>query len=485
MVEKRSFDQELSVLSSKQPRLVSRDEQITSLGFSHDQIAINYHSLGEGEEDISFQKNFTSDNKFDGGCTDDFQSSERDIEPGIPPGSFTSITHGDIKSECPYDILLSPEHYNLNVSRSKLIYSTLIRSPPQKPVPLGPDHQAELPDLLGQEQNESSQTSDSHSNAHFTDENRLCGTCIIPMPKQDSSGYNEVSSHGIISSSCLCEDAGSIRCIRQHNSEAREKLKRMLGEEIFEKLGFYDMGEVVALRWSEEEQELFHDVVFSNPASLGKNFWDNLGVEFPSRTRKQIVSYYFNVFMLRRRAEQNRFDPLNIDSDNDEWHANMESSVDEAKMSDDENSHAESPIYLDDDHHPDDDRSACNQDISNLANMPNNHEQTLEHHPESKWTLRDRDRVILNGDGNCNDVVIPQEAHVKGDVIKDWRHSLVGMGSGENSGHDCVLDHEHCIGGKEWDIGFFSCSPKCKVDFLPTCSMREEFFGDNDWNYPK
>lgn len=75
----------------------------------------------------------------------------------------------------------------------------------------------------------------------------------------------------------------------------------------------------MAEKWSEEDQHLFQEVVFSNPSSAGKNFWDNLSAVYPSRTKKEIVSYYYNVFMLRRRAEQNRCDPLNIDSDDDEW----------------------------------------------------------------------------------------------------------------------------------------------------------------------
>lgn len=101
--------------------------------------------------------------------------------------------------------------------------------------------------------------------------------------------------------------------------EARQRLRETLGQDMFEKLGFCDMGEEVADKWSEDEEHAFDEVVLSYPASLDKNFWDHLSGIFPSRTKKDLVSYYFNVFMLRKRAEQNRFDPLNIDSDNDEW----------------------------------------------------------------------------------------------------------------------------------------------------------------------
>ncbi|XP_076928656.1 uncharacterized protein LOC143592672 [Bidens hawaiensis] len=50
----------------------------------------------------------------------------------------------------------------------------------------------------------------------------------------------------------------------------------------------------------------------------GKNLWQKLAETFPSRTNQEIVSYYFNVFVLQRRAEQNTFDLMNADSDDDE-----------------------------------------------------------------------------------------------------------------------------------------------------------------------
>ncbi|CAI9281484.1 unnamed protein product [Lactuca saligna] len=85
------------------------------------------------------------------------------------------------------------------------------------------------------------------------------------------------------------------------------------------------MGESVANKWSEEDEHLFHEVVYSNPVSFGKNFWNHLSEVFPSRSNHEIVGYYFNVFMLRIRAEQNRFDPMNADSDDDEWQGSDES----------------------------------------------------------------------------------------------------------------------------------------------------------------
>lgn len=143
--------------------------------------------------------------------------------------------------------------------------------------------------------------------------------CIIPMPDPELSVYSSVK-FGEGRQDCLCPDQGSFRCVRQHVKEARERLRETIGHEKFVKLGFYDMGEEVSRKWTEEEEQIFHEVVYSTPGLRGKNFWEDLSVVFLNRRKKEIVSYYFNVFMLRRRAVQNRSRFLDIDSDDDEWH---------------------------------------------------------------------------------------------------------------------------------------------------------------------
>ncbi|EPS62161.1 hypothetical protein M569_12631, partial [Genlisea aurea] len=120
---------------------------------------------------------------------------------------------------------------------------------------------------------------------------------------------------------CSCPNRGSMRCVQQHVKEARERLLNSVGDEKFLQLGFLDMGEEVASNWTPDEERLFHEIVFSNPKSRGRNFWSCLRDAFPHSTMKELVSYYFNVFMLRRRAVQNRSFVLEIDSDDDdvEW----------------------------------------------------------------------------------------------------------------------------------------------------------------------
>eukprot|EP00250_Pteridium_aquilinum_P003851 c14126_g1_i1 orf=243-2261(+) len=116
---------------------------------------------------------------------------------------------------------------------------------------------------------------------------------------------------------CACANPMSFECVRLHVAEAREKLKGELGE-AFNSWGFDDMGESVSARWSSKEELAFDLTVKLNLSSLGKNFWDELPAALPLKTTKELVSYYFNVFVVRRRAIENRTMPDSIDSDDDE-----------------------------------------------------------------------------------------------------------------------------------------------------------------------
>ncbi|OVA19381.1 ARID/BRIGHT DNA-binding domain [Macleaya cordata] len=117
--------------------------------------------------------------------------------------------------------------------------------------------------------------------------------------------------------SCGCRRRGSVECIRFHITEKRMRLKLELGS-AFYNWRFFCMGEEVSLAWTEEEEKKFKAIVRLNPPSLNKCFWDQALRSFPSKKRHGLVSYYFNVFLLRRRSYQNRVTPNNIDSDDDE-----------------------------------------------------------------------------------------------------------------------------------------------------------------------
>ncbi|KAK4370907.1 hypothetical protein RND71_010382 [Anisodus tanguticus] len=373
MVQKRPYsEEEVYEVSSKQPRHVEpRSQLVSSLEFPCEYVAPNSSYTSGGDAENFAKVKAATDKRPDSGNAAEVPvSSEKAIETSIHGSASnsswatSSISEEDIRSEAPFHILTASEYYSSDpppfrvVIHPREVYASLLSNPPRKLVPIGPDFQAELPEWGACDSKNKSIKESSHESLnlpsqalesdfvdHCDEENKLAGTCIIPMPKLELPVDHEENVEAG-KSGCSCEDAGSFGCVRLHIMEAREKLKEALGEETFVRLGFYDMGEVVAEKWSEEEEELFHEVVFSNPAALGKNFWNHLAVEFPSWSRRELVSYYFNVFMLRKRAKQNRFDPLNIDSDNDEWHEIDDDVIAEAKMTDeDEDSVVESPVY--------------------------------------------------------------------------------------------------------------------------------------------
>ncbi|KAG2318782.1 hypothetical protein Bca52824_011995 [Brassica carinata] len=227
------------------------------------------------------------------------------VYPGLDmEGCFDRIMedcHGKDVTQSPH----SAEYFELGLvpprtfAPVETLYSFLLDQPARKQVPVGKDHQAMIPEWEG--------------SLNGNQEPLGTGTCVVPMPAH----MDDIVGKG--REFCACQDVGSIRCVRQHVKEARDEIVKVLGFEKFRDLGFCDMGEEVARSWSDEDALLFHEVVYSNPVTLGRNFWKHLEAAFFSRTKHEIISYYFNVFVLRRRATQNRSMILDIDSDDDEW----------------------------------------------------------------------------------------------------------------------------------------------------------------------
>ncbi|XP_010477844.1 PREDICTED: uncharacterized protein LOC104756885 [Camelina sativa] len=223
-------------------------------------------------------------------------------------------------------------------------YSFLMDQPARKQVPVGPGFQAEIPEWEGSQTGCIEPTGMSVQNhiIERADGQKLCGTCVVPMPALNTSAHmDDIVGKG--RKFCVCQDRGSVRCVCQHIQEAREELVKTFGIERFKDLGLCDMGEEVAWNWSDEDAQLFHEVVYSNPVTSGRNFWKHLEAAFCSRTQKEIVSFYFNVFVLRRRAIQNRTFILDIDSDDDEWHGCYGGSS--GARYDEEDSAIESPFH--------------------------------------------------------------------------------------------------------------------------------------------
>ncbi|KAI8543240.1 hypothetical protein RHMOL_Rhmol08G0202100 [Rhododendron molle] len=457
MVQKRPFNDEESYEgSSKHHRQLDYTNQLVSfLQFVHAEDKAQPPNTS-GKVVVSFKEG----------------DEKHEITSELPLTTEKDRANEEEKgAEAPFYLLLSPERYNADrhirriVVHSEETHGSLLESPPHKLVPIGPDYQADIPEWGAPGAKNASESSagfelvtlfplglESHLSENCDVQNKLGGICVIAMPESQLFANNDdEAGHG--RTDCKCEDSDSVRCVRKHIKEARENLWTALGQERFSELGFSDMGEVVAEKWNQEEELLFREVVFSNPVSSGNNFWDHLSTVFPSRTKRDIVSYYFNVLVLQTRSVQNRYGPMNIDSDDEEWRGIVDSEDDVGGSDDEEegDSVVESP--------------ACYGD------------------PCARNEILDNDSgeydgsVPFEGFSDCEHVKLSCDE----DPIDSSSRCHLGSFAGRSGGdsHEYVL--EHCE-TKLWDVG---CStwPKTEVEFLPTCSMIEEVFGLGSLEY--
>ncbi|XP_057521107.1 uncharacterized protein LOC130801305 [Amaranthus tricolor] len=480
MAYKRPFDDEVvDDGSSKHQRQDGPIDEINLCNDSFSRQGASGKSSDIGESSIGKYELDSRQDPENSCCPVLPRKMVEDVERGVPRSS--SVSHWATSStsdedELPEDVRQLP-YYSGYISFDHLmrpginiddVYN-LLDHPPRKRVPVGPDHQAEIPSW-GTEVNGT--TLDGLGSTE------LGGYCIMSISKTEPLPYNG-EKFGDGRTDCDCLDQGSVRCVWQHIAEARDKLRRTLGEDIFMQLGFNDMGEVVADKWSEEEQQLFHEAVYANPVSSGTNFWNVLSAVFPSRTKMEIVSYYFNVFMLRKRARQNRCDSMNIDSDNDEWQGSDVDGGDGGVSDEDEDSGIESPICHDglvfhqnglhlheDEHQPEDDAELSDE----IREYDDNNDDGIVRKPDPNSTFehprKKSDDDVENDvqDGSCtsSDSGANVEAsRLNPDGCQEWGHYIIDSSD-----------------AKAWD-GYNSVSCSKHVDFLPTCMIEEVFRDDH------
>lgn len=155
----------------------------------------------------------------------------------------------------------------------------------------------------------------------YESDSKWLGTRIWPLDKNEQRRIlieRDPAGKGR-DDTCGCEYAGSYDCIRFHLSEKRKKLEVELGSAFYH-WKFDCMGEKVALSWTSDDKQKFHDIAKSIPLSEDESFsyWPDLFKFFPHRSRESLVSYYFNVYNLHRIGQQNRMNTSYVDSDDDE-----------------------------------------------------------------------------------------------------------------------------------------------------------------------
>ncbi|KAF8117588.1 hypothetical protein N665_0009s0108 [Sinapis alba] len=317
------------------------------------------------------------------------------------------------------------------------VYTCLMNQPPRKQVPVGSNHQADIPEF-----EVLVQTNDDL-------ERKMMGKCIIPMPDSDLCGAGEGRKE------CLCPDKDTVRCVRRHIMEARESLIEAIGYERFMELGLCEMGDEVISLWSEDEEDLFHKVVYSNPVSLGRDFWKQLKETFPSRNMKELVSYYFNVFILRRRATQNRLKTLDVDSDDDEWQVEYDvfcKGKSSEHVDNDEEEEEEETNSSDDDDEEEEEDSPAND--AHCVYMDN---------------VSSRDGEVNVEDDSC----MSFELHDSNSI---FAHSPAENRESHGSG---LFSFDDACDGR-----LASSSSDCWTknnDLLPTSKIIEDIFGQDEW----
>lgn len=118
--------------------------------------------------------------------------------------------------------------------------------------------------------------------------------------------------------SCSCASRGSANCIKRHVLEERQRLQRDLGP-AFSSWRFDEMGEQVSESWSLKEQRSFESLMKKKPFSDGKAFWKRALKCLPRKSKKDIVIFYFNVYIPQRMSLQRRLPSAKqIDTDDED-----------------------------------------------------------------------------------------------------------------------------------------------------------------------
>ncbi|KAL0697723.1 hypothetical protein Bca4012_053845 [Brassica carinata] len=414
---KRTFEAEdVQELNVKHARQISYCNKLAKLdeGVPY-RVSLEKPGVAIAGDDLSDLYGFKSEDSVEKGFATDapFSWMTSGFEEDSQSGGTTQSTLSDESPES--DFLWRPVCLADDVE--------WCQSSPNKPVPIGSDYQADIPECVKDEVRDAIDDNEEQV--------MMMGDCVIPMP----GGETEVCEVGKGRKECICVDKGSIRCVQQHIMENREALFQTIGYERCLKLGLGEMGEEVAGKLTEDEEDLFHEVTYSNPVSLDRDFWKQLKSAFPSRSMKDIVSYYFNVFILRRRAVQNRSKSLDIDSDDDEWQVEYD---------------------------------------NNTSYGPQTPGKSLSRVEEEEELIAEEDSC-LSYDFRTNNA-IPSRC-----PVRKREESNVGIGNYWRHCNDLVEDH-HPYSFDPCDSILADQFWSKNIDLLPTSNIIDEIFGQDPWD---
>ncbi|XP_015690132.2 uncharacterized protein LOC107303816 [Oryza brachyantha] len=153
---------------------------------------------------------------------------------------------------------------------------------------------------------------------------RKLGQVVCPL-NMDSMSTSQLSA---TSSECKCKLPGSKACVGVHIKMATSLLKNQLGEHAFSNCGLEAMGGEQTLKlWTRTDQKKIGKITRVIPRNKRGNFMEIALKKFSSeKPKKDLVNYYYNVFLPRRlasltRAENTNAKDVDTDGDSDEDHS--------------------------------------------------------------------------------------------------------------------------------------------------------------------
>lgn len=183
----------------------------------------------------------------------------------------------------------------------------------RKVIPVGPRFQADIPEWDGPVDRSiliSAYNSDTHNS-------KWLGSQVWPVEIGNMKTTGRTIGKGR-HNSCCCVSPGSADCITRHILEERLLLQCDLGPAFFS-WKFDEMGEQVSKSWSLKEQQTFESLMKMRPSSNGKSFWKRALKSFSNKYRKDIINYYFNVYIPHRMSLQTRSPSIKqVDTDDED-----------------------------------------------------------------------------------------------------------------------------------------------------------------------
>ncbi|OEL25034.1 hypothetical protein BAE44_0013950 [Dichanthelium oligosanthes] len=168
-------------------------------------------------------------------------------------------------------------------------------------------YQAAVPDWVNAPSEE-----DKAEYRNYNETLQKMGTVVrLPPIVEPRKTRKAVDEKKAVDDKCKCSHPGSEVCVGVHVKEAWKRVKYQLGERAFRNCGFDAMGERVLKLWTAEEKKKLPDIEKSVPQNNHEDFMKIALKQFSSERTMDLAKYYYNIFLPKRLASQNRAEATN------------------------------------------------------------------------------------------------------------------------------------------------------------------------------